>query len=37
MMELEKQQKTLEAEAASSATTKPKNKQAVNGSKKKSL
>ncbi|HQS37953.1 MAG TPA: EF-hand domain-containing protein [Methylotenera sp.] len=34
MMELEKQQKSLEAE---SATAKPKNKQAVNGSKKKAL
>lgn len=37
MMELEKQQKNLEAESAASATAKPKNKQAVNGSKKKSL
>ena len=37
MMELEKQQKSLEAESAAAATAKPKNKQAVNGSKKKSL
>ena len=37
MMELEKQQKSLEVESAATVTTKPKNKQAVNGSKKKSL
>jgi hypothetical protein len=37
MMELEKQQKISESESAASAATKPKNKQAVNGSKKKPL
>jgi Ca2+-binding EF-hand superfamily protein len=37
MMELEKQQKSLEAESAAAVTGKPKSKQAVNGSKKKSL
>jgi Ca2+-binding EF-hand superfamily protein len=37
MMELEKQQKISESESAASAAAKPKNKQAVNGSKKKPL